>query len=93
MKRKSIWKNTCERHGLLFAVEECPSCQLDAWMSIKTQEAFENGLEQGYKRGYQEGKLSAKSLKLKGEKGDSKLYMELNPCLEAHSPNNLEPKT
>lgn len=56
MRRKGIWKNTCERHGLLFATEECPSCQLDAWMSAKTQEAYEKGYDHGYENGFQHGK-------------------------------------
>ena len=56
MIRKGIFKNRCERHGLLFATEDCPSCQLETFISATTARAREDGYKHGYDVGFEHGK-------------------------------------
>ena len=46
--RKGFFKNRCDKHGLLFATEDCPSCQMEAYISAITKRAYDDGYKQGY---------------------------------------------
>ena len=50
-KRKGYFKNSCDRHGLLFGTDECPTCQFDDYISMVKKDAYDDGFNLGFKYG------------------------------------------